>query len=177
VVPNAGHAEIQCHAYRPCDGSSPYFDIEDYDVDIQQEPVPMTFVSCTATQTNTTSVTAGAYRQQVIGIQIVTNGELSPLSVTSFSFATTGTTNPVNNMAAAQLWSTGTRSAFATTMQTGSTVLNPNGNFSFVTTQTLAKGTNYFWLTYDVPAAAAGGNVIDAQCNSLVVTTPRRQPY
>src|SRR5258706_505051 len=157
----------------PCDGSSSYFDIEDYDVDIQQEPIPMTFVSCTATQANTTSVNAGAYRQEVIGVQIVTNGELSPLSATSFNFATTGTTNPANNISLAQLWSTGTSNAFATTTQVGSTVLNPNGNFSIVTTFTLAKGTNYFWLTYDVPATAPGGNVIDAWCNSLTVTTLR----
>jgi hypothetical protein len=157
----------------PCDGSSPYFDIEDYDIDIQQEPVPMTFVSCTTTQTNTTSVNAGDYRQQVVGVQIVTNGELSPLSVTSFNFATTGTTNPSNNISVAQLWSTGTSNAFATTTQVGSTVPAPNGNFSIATAHTLAKGTNYFWLTYDVPATATGGNVIDAQCSSLMVTTLR----
>jgi hypothetical protein len=157
----------------PCDGSSPYFDIEDYDVDIQQEPVPMTFVSCTTTQANTTSVNAGAYRQEVIGVQIVTNGELSPLSVSSFNFATTGTTNPANNISLAQLWSTGTSNTFAATTQVGSTVSSPNGNFSIATTYTLAKGTNYFWLTYDVPATAPGGNVIDASCNSLTVTTLR----
>jgi hypothetical protein len=157
----------------PCDGSSPYFDIEDYDIDIQQEPVPMTFVSCTTTQTNTASVNAGNYRQEVIGVQIVTNGELSPLSVTSFNFATTGTTNPPNNISLAQLWSTGTSNVFATTTQVGSTVSNPNGNFSIATTHPLVKGTNYFWLTYDVPATATGGNVIDAQCNSLTVTVLR----
>lgn len=157
----------------PCDGSTPYMEVEDYDIDLQQEPVPMTFVSCTATQTNTTAVNAGAYRQEVVGVRIVTNGELSPLSVTSFNFATTGTTNPAANISVAQLWSTGTTNAFATTMQIGSTVINPNGNFSIATTHTLSKGTNYFWLTYDVPAAAPGGNVIDAACNSLTVTTLR----
>jgi hypothetical protein len=157
----------------PCDGSTPYLDVEDYDVDIQQEPVPMTFVSCTTTQVNTASVNAGTNRQEVVGVQIITNGELSPLSVTSFNFATTGTTNPANNISSAQLWSTGTSSQFATSAQVGSTVTSPNGNFSFSTSFTLAKGTNYFWLTYDVPATATGGNVIDAQCNSLTVTTLR----
>ena len=157
----------------PCDGSSPYLDVEDYDIDLQQEPVPMTYVSCTTTQANTSPVNAGDYRQEVVGVQIVTNGELSPLSVTSFNFATTGTTGPAADISLAQLWSTGTSNVFATATQVGSAVLNPNGNFSITTAHTLAKGTNYFWLTYDVPATAPGGNVIDAACNSLTVTTLR----
>ena len=142
---------------------------EDYDIIINPAPVNMTYVSSTTTQNNTTSVNAGTYKQEVVGIQIVTSGTLNPLSVTSFSFNTIGTTNATNDISAAQLWTTGTSSSFATTTQVGSAVSNPNGVFSFTPSVVLSDGTNYFWLTYDVKATAPGGDVIDATCNSLTV--------
>ncbi|MBI4649521.1 MAG: hypothetical protein HY738_23705, partial [Bacteroidia bacterium] len=141
-------------------------------------PPDMTYLSSTTTQNNTSSVNAGTYKQEVVGIQIVTSGVLNPLSVTSFSFNTAGTTNATNDVSAAQLWSTGTNAAFATTTQIGSTVSNPDGAFSFSPSVVLFTGTNYFWLTYDVKATAPGGDVIDAQCNSVTVgsaQTPTEQ--
>jgi hypothetical protein len=134
---------------------------------------PMTYVSSTTTQANTSNVSVGTSNQQVIGVQIVTTGALNPLSVTSFTLNTNGTTAPLTDIANAKLWYTGTSSTFATTTQFGATEPAPNGSFNITGTQVLAEGTNYFWLTYDVPCGATLANVVDAECNSLTVVSPQ----
>jgi hypothetical protein len=134
---------------------------------------PMTYVSSTTTQTNTSSVTPGSSNQQIIGIEVVTNGSLSPLTAGNFSFNTTGTNNPATDIQNARLWYTGTSSTFATTTQVGGTIANPNGAFVINAAQTLAAGTNYFWLTYDIRPGATIGNYADATCSSIVVSSSR----
>jgi len=123
----------------------------------------MTYSSCTTTQNNTSDVYKGIADQEVIGVEIVTSGSSNPLDVTSFTFNTTGTDDPSNDIANATLWSTGTSSSFATTTQVGSVVTNPNGTFTINGTVTLSSGTNYFWLTYDVLSGATTNNYVDAQ--------------
>jgi hypothetical protein len=133
----------------------------------------MTYVSSTTTQSNTSGVPVGTTNQQVIGVQIVTTGALNPLNVTSFTINTNGTTAPLTDIANAKLWYTGTNSTFATTTQFGATEPAPNGSFNITGTQVLAEGTNYFWLTYDIPCGATLANVVDAECNSLTVVSPQ----
>lgn len=129
----------------------------------------MVYVSSTTTQANVSNVSIGTTNQQVIGIEIVTTGTLTPLDVSMFTLNTNGTTAPLTDITNAKLWYTGTSSTFATTTQYGSTVAAPNGSFNISGSQTLATGTNYFWLTYDVPCGAVLSNVIDAECNIVVV--------
>lgn len=150
-----------------------YTDVEDYDIDINPAPTAMIYVSSTTTQANTTSVNAGTYQQEVVGVEIVTSGTLSPLSVTSFTFNTIGTTNATNDILNAQLWSTTNNAGFATTTQIGSTIANPNGSFTFAVSTQLLQGTNYFWLTYDVKPSATSPDVIDAACTSVTVGSPQ----
>jgi GEVED domain/Secretion system C-terminal sorting domain/N-terminal domain of BNR-repeat neuraminidase len=155
-----------------CDVSTIYMDVEDYDVEVNTAPTNMVYVSSTTTQSNTTSVNAGTFAQEVIGVQITTSGTLNPLNVSSFTFNTAGTTSATNDILNAQLWSSASSSSFATSTQIGSTVANPNGAFTFTTsTTTLLEGTNYFWLTYDVKNSATSPDVIDATCTSLIVGT------
>ncbi len=137
---------------------------------------PMTYSSSTTTQTNTSNVGINTTSNQIIGVQIVTTGAISPIDATSFTFTTTGTTNAANDITNAKLWSTGTSNTFATTTQVGSVVATPNGTFTITGTVTLLTGTNYFWLTYDVPSAATLGNVVDATCSSLTVAGIARTP-
>ncbi len=136
----------------------------------------MQYGSCITTQNNTTSVTQGTTTAQVVGIEIVTtvsNG--SPLSATSFTFRTTGTTS-VADISNAKLWYTGNSSVFAAINQFGSAYASPPATpttYNITGTQTLTLGTNYFWLTYDVSGTAGAGNVIDAECTSLTVGTAK----
>jgi|GEM_PF-3962768 len=136
-------------------------------------PPPMTYVSSTTTQSNTSQVMTGSTNNEVIGIQIVTAGCASPLSVTSFTLNTTGTSNAVTDIQNAKIWYTGNSSTFVASVQFGTTFAAPNGSFSIAGIQSLTTGTNYFWLTYDVPSGATPGNFIDGECTSLIVTTPR----
>ena len=152
----------------PCtDPATVLSDYEDYDIEIAPAPTPMTYVSSTVTQNNITSVNAGTFKNEIIGIQIVTTGTLSPLTASSFTFATTGTTNPLADISAAKLWYTSNSGNFATTAQVGTAVANPNGTFTITTTQTLIQGSNYFWLTYDIPNTATSPDVVDAICSTI----------
>ncbi len=132
--------------------------------------VPMAYTSSTVTQ-NTTIVPQGTNNVQVIGVQIVATGNASPISVTSFTLNANGTTN-VADISNAKIYYTGTSSTFATTNQFGTVVASPTiENYDVTGTQSLAEGTNYFWLTYDIPSAATSGNVVDAECTSLTVAS------
>jgi hypothetical protein len=117
----------------------------------------------------------GLTNQVILRIEIVTSGNLNPLSVTSFSLSTTGTTN-TNDIANAKIYYTGLSSTFSTATQFGSTVNNPSGNFTINGSQQLQNGTNYFWLTYDIASNATVGNVVDAACNSITVGGSARTP-
>lgn len=128
----------------------------------------MTYVSSTTTQSNVTAVGTNSVNQQVIGIEVVTTGAVSPLSATSFTVNTNGTTN-VADITNAKLFYTGTNASFSAVNQFGSTVATPSGSYSITGTQVLAEGTNYFWLTYDIPCSATPGNQVDAECTSLTV--------
>ncbi|MBN2668438.1 MAG: T9SS type A sorting domain-containing protein [Bacteroidales bacterium] len=137
---------------------------------------PMTYVSSTTTQTNTSNVGVNSTSNEIVGLQVVTTGAGSPLSATSFTFNTTGSTAPATDITNGKLWSTGTSSTFATTTQVGTVVANPNGTFSFTGSVTLSEGTNYFWLTYDIPTGGVIGDVVDAQCTSVTVGGTARTP-
>ncbi len=130
---------------------------------------PMMYVSSTTTQNNIANVSTNTINQEVIGIQVVTSGILSPLSVTSISAHTNGTTN-VADITNAKVWFTGSSPSFATTTQFGSTIAFPSGAMNFMGSATMATGTNYFWVTYDIPCAGTPGNVIDAECNTIVIS-------
>jgi parallel beta-helix repeat protein len=134
---------------------------------------PMTYVSSTTTQNNTDLTYQGTIDQEIIGIQIVTNGSTSPLSATSFTFNTTGSTNASTDILNAKVYYTGNNNNFSAVNAFGSVIANPNGSFTVTGSQTLSCGTNYFWLVYDIKATATLGDVVDASCTSLTVGTPR----
>ncbi len=133
--------------------------------------VPMIYDSCTTTQNNTAILSPGQTNMEIIGVEIVTSGNLSPLAVTSFTFNTTGSTSPSADITNAKLFYTGSSNTFATTTQFGATSNAPNGTFNISGTQSLSDGTNYFWLTYDISSTAIMGDFVDAQCSSLTVGT------
>lgn len=131
------------------------------------EAIAMTYSSSTTTQVST-SVVKGTTKRVLIGIEIVTVGPLPAINATNFSLNTNGTTN-TTDITNATLWYTSTSGTFATTNQFGTAIVSPNGAFNITGLQALAIGTNYFWLSYDVPFTATMGNFIDAECTSLTV--------
>lgn len=168
---------VEASTSTPC-GTYTWGETEDYRINIVAA-TPMAYVSSTTTQTVVTDVGRGSTYQQIIGLQVVTTGAANPLTVSSFTFNTNGTTLP-SDVSNVKLWSTGLSSTFATTTQIGSTISNPSGSYTFNSGVsipfTLSYGTNYFWITYDISSTAVINNWVDAECNSVTVAGIARTP-
>lgn len=134
-------------------------------------PAPMAYVSSAVTQANTSYVTPGSPDQEIIGVNIVTLGALTPFALTSLNFNTTGSTAALTDILDAKLWYTGTSGTFAVSAQNLPTFINPNGagTITLATPQVLQEGTNYFWLTYSIKSTAVLGHVVDAECTQIVM--------
>ena len=71
---------------------------------------------------------------------------------------------------------------FSTTTQFGTDghdlVASPNGTYTVTPTAatTLSAGTNYFWLTYDIPSGAVKGDFAEAAITSVVVSGSTKTP-
>ena len=132
--------------------------------------VPMSYTSSTTEQV-TGSAYAGATNQSIIRVQIVTTGATTPLSLTSLTLNANGTTDIADiNAATAKVYYTGSSTTFSTSSLFGSTTPTV-ANFTVTGSQTLGEGNNYFWLAYDVAAAATSANLIDGECIDLTVGT------
>ncbi len=135
-------------------------------------PANMSYSSSTALIADTSSVKKNSANNPVIKIQVVTAGLLSPLSVTSITCNTNGTSS-ISDITNAKLFYTGNSSVFSAINQFGSIIAGPNGSMVFTDIQVLQNGTNYFWLTYDIPLIAVTGNAVDGECNSITVGTSK----
>ncbi|MCF8298581.1 MAG: hypothetical protein K9J13_13620, partial [Saprospiraceae bacterium] len=143
------------------------------DIRIYQS-VPMTYSSSTCLQ-NTEAVFHGVAEQEIMQIQIVTNGDQNPLTATQFMISTAGTTS-LGDIANIKLWYTGASSTFATTNQFGSMVIIPSASFPISGSQVLLQDTNYFWLTYDIPTSANYNGVVDACCTQITISSSNKIP-
>jgi hypothetical protein len=143
-----------------------YGESEDYTITIAS-PSSMTYVSSTATQTVTTPVSSGSADQQIIGVQVVTQGSLNPFNLTSLKINSNGTDDFAGDVTNVKIYYTGSSPVFATTTLFGSAtdLTNPiTGN------QQLGAGNNYFWVAYDISPTALLGNYLDAECEQIVMT-------
>jgi hypothetical protein len=123
---------------------------------------PMTYISSFATQTNSDQIYPGSYDQEIIGIGVVMSPTGLAVNMDSLIFSTTGTTNPAD-IADARVWYSGSSNSFSTANLYGSLGSVPGATFTISGTLDLANDTNYFWLTYDIDAAATTFNTIDAE--------------
>jgi hypothetical protein len=113
--------------------------------------LPMVYTSSTCTQTNTSNAEVCASDQEIIGVEVVMTGLISPLDITQFRVRTDGSTAPLTDIANIEVFYTGTSSIFSNANSFGSAVPLAAGNDIFINgTQTLVEGTNYFWIAYDL---------------------------
>ncbi len=124
--------------------------------------------STTAFLNNGQSVPRSSTSNQIIQVRVVTTGSLTPFNVTSISLSTAGCTNAALDISNAKIYFTGISSTFSTTAQFGATAASPNGAYTTSGSATLSEGTNYFWVTYDVTAGAAFGDVLSGCCTQLI---------
>ena len=132
--------------------------------------VPMTYVSSTCTQTNTNNVEICELGQEIIGLEIITNGTLTPIDITQLRLRSDGSTNPTGDITNINVYYSGTNATFATGTLFGSATSAATGIDILINgTQTLAAGTNYFWVTYDLNPAGTVTNLVDAICNQTTI--------
>jgi hypothetical protein len=143
-----------------------YGEAEDYTITIVNS-TPMVFVSATTTQDNILGVEAGATNTEIIGIQVVTQGSISPFNLTSLAVNANGSTNFSVDVTNVKIYYTGANPEFSATALFGSTVTLPA---TIAGSQVLNAGTNHFWVTYDVSSNAQIGDLLDAECTQLVMT-------
>lgn len=142
-------------------------------------PAPMTYVSSTTSQKlNDREIFRPLPNQEVIRMQIVTTGTLSPVVPNTFHLSTSGTNN-ASNISNAKLWYTGGVNTFnfKTATPVGNVVASPSGSFSITgVTQTLAEGQNFFFLTYDVNSSSSLNDSADATFDSVKIGTTNYVP-
>lgn len=139
---------------------------------------PMAFASCTTTQNNTTAITNCSFTdKEIIGIRIVTTGSITPLSATSFTLRTNGTTSPLSDIATVKVYYTGNASSFDAVDFFGFGETAASGIDIVITgSQALLPGANHFWVTYDLNPTIPVGNVLDARCTSMIVASTAHAP-
>ena len=136
---------------------------------------PMTYVSSTTTQTATSKVERSSTNNQIIGLQVVTSAIGSPIILSNLDVSTNGTSS-LSDISNLKVWYTGNSNTFATTTQYGSTVTAPSATQSVGGSTNLSNGTNYFWVTYDIPSSATIGNSVDAEVSSLTLNGINQTP-
>ncbi|MFY7885339.1 MAG: BNR-repeat neuraminidase N-terminal domain-containing protein, partial [Dolichospermum sp.] len=137
--------------------------------------IPMTYASSTTEQV-TGIAYAGAINQSIIRVKVVTTGATSPISLTQLTLNANGTTAIGDiDAATAKVYYTGNSTTFSIGSLFGATTPTI-GNYNVNGSQVLAEGDNYFWVAYDVNAAATSGNFIDGECVDLVVDGNSESP-
>jgi hypothetical protein len=143
--------------------------LQAYRPNIQFEMVgatPMSYVGSTCTQNNTEDLYPGTADVEIIGVEVETDGNASPLEITSFDINMNGTDDPLNDVDDVEIYYTGLVSTFSTGTLYGNAAPDA-GNININGSQILSNGINYFWIVYDVAAGATTGNFIDAECTQI----------
>lgn len=154
---------------------------KDFDNDARNATTPdigadeMSGTTATAMSYSSSAVTQftgraykGVNNQQIIRIAVTTTGTALALTASKFTVNANGSTS-VADISSAKLFYTGTSAVFSTNTLFGSSNAPSLTTFDINGSQVLSEGTNYFWLTYDVPAGATANNTLDAECTAFVL--------
>lgn len=132
---------------------------------------PMEVSSVKATQASTDIVNKGAVNQELLGVDIQTAGNLSPMVLKGIKFNMKGCQA---NIAKLHVYTSGQKNeltketSIADIDVTAETV---EANITFVRPLELAEGSNYFWLTADIADEAATDTNIDAAVTAVTTAT------
>lgn len=119
-------------------------------------------------------VATGAVNQVIARLEVSTTGTGNPLPLTALEIGTEGT-NPtsISNL---KVFYTGGSTSFSDTAQFGTTIVAPGASNTITGNRSLLSGSNYFWVTYDIPAAATFGDTLRAVFNGLTLAGINRTP-
>lgn len=129
-------------------------------------------------------VTIPSTNNEILKVDIQTTGSSNPIKINKLSF-NTGYTD-TKNITNAKLWYNGILSDFSSAAQIGNVIPNPNGNLNFdIDVQLLDNGSNFFWLSYDVPKGtplnqnleATPINIVDQSGKIKLITPDTKSSY
>jgi len=119
-------------------------------------------------------VMAGAKKQEILEVNIQAKDVLQPLTATSFTFSTEGSTEGV--LSAAELW-TKDRGVMAPARKLGEvTSIGKTCTVTLSSPYTLMDGDNAFVLYYDIAETAQTGGQVDASLVSILLSGKEEKP-
>ncbi|MBI9064296.1 MAG: DUF4465 domain-containing protein [Marinilabiliaceae bacterium] len=133
-------------------------------------PQPYSYQGAAAEQ-GISTVLRSESNANILHIPVEFSGELTPATVNSFTFNTTGSSN-VADIASAQVFYTAKDAVFNPMVANkfGNVTLTPSGSFTITGSQEVAiEGAVHFWLMYTVSTDASVNNVLDAQLTAIEV--------
>lgn len=133
-------------------------------------PLDMGFLSGTATQAVTSNISrCNNLLQQVIGVEINTQGCRNAINLTQFRISMAGTTN-IADVSGIHIYYTGKSNAYSPVQEFNAATITPAaGTINVTGSQQLLTGVNYFWIAYDIKYSATAGNVVDATCTQVTL--------
>ena len=131
------------------------------------QSVPMTFSRVDVVQKDTSFVTPGTAKAEIIGLNVVTSGELLPLTLNSVNVGLKGCESKVKKVSL--YYSDGTGFATDSLVGTLQAPLSANAVIALAQPFALSAGNNYFWVTYDIDSTATSGSFMDALVSEVNV--------
>jgi hypothetical protein len=145
--------------------------------------IPQTVESIVASQPWEETLPRGTnMEQKVLKVEVNAPGNFRFLTVQEMAFNALGTTS-ADDIQNARLYYTGAQNSFSPVTKFNATYLGTveepfgEGGFSFETDVELVGGTNYFWLTFEVPSTAGLNNTIDVSCTNVVIGNENYTPF
>jgi hypothetical protein len=109
----------------------------------------------------------------IIGLNIQTENPSDPISLSEIKFKPTGSDDFMNDVSKINIYYTANNAVFNTdnlfgTATTQDTIITGS--------QELEVSDNYFWIAYDMHAAASVGNKVDAECHYIMIDDTKYFP-
>lgn len=132
---------------------------------------PMTVDSYNVFQASTANAEISQTDVELIGVEIVTSGSLTPLSLTDLEFNLNGSSSIADFNGNMKVYYTGTSATFNnSSLFASSPLAGAIGTWVTLSgAQVLSTGSNYFWLATDINSGATIGNVVDGRCRTAIV--------
>ncbi|MDO4706923.1 MAG: DUF4465 domain-containing protein [Porphyromonadaceae bacterium] len=128
---------------------------------------PMSLVGTRLFQTDLSDVAPGARQQAILGIELTTEGDESPLQLQALELDLKASLASVERV---HIFKT-TGEAFASTTSLGDTAPDvQKQNYSLSTPLSLTEGKNYLWVVYDIKADAVPESILDATLTKLTLS-------
>ncbi len=134
-------------------------------------PTGMTYTSNTFIQASTADAQKCFENLPIIRLEIITADDCTPLSLTELRIRTDGSTSPIADIDNIDVFYTGSSTIFsASTFFGNQPPLATGVDIDVTGNQQLLKGSNYFWVAFDMTPGATVNNVLDAICTRITVS-------